>query len=313
MAIQRLNLNQDQKNEIEELIGRKIYLRNSFVQNQKEIQGLIEQGLHNSQVYLERNFLGQKLAFFDENQVFGSVINLGKFLQLKKIPRRIECYDISHLQGKFVYGSMVVFIDGRPVNKYYRLFKCKEQNNDFENHREVLARRLKHGLDNLNPENSKPDAGWNLPDLIIVDGGKGQLSSDYKILQDFALTNSVAMVSIAKREEEIFCSDMDSFANYFLGQQGGLLLEGELKFLCQRIRDEAHRFAIKNNRLARLKTVQKSQLDDIEGIGPKIKQKLLMEFVSLQNLVSNLYDNPELVIELVGEKVFNKLKEKFLI
>jgi excinuclease ABC subunit C len=314
MAIQRLNLNADQKSEIESLIGRKIYLRNSFTQNQKEIQGLVEQGLHNSQVYLDRNYLGQKLSLFDENQVFGSVVNLGKFLQLPKIPRRIECYDISHLQGKFVYGSMVVFIDGRPVNKYYRLFKCKEQNNDFENHREVLARRLRRGLSNLNSaQGFKLDPAWTLPDLIIVDGGKGQLSSDYSILQNFELTNQVAMVSIAKREEEIFGTDMTNFANYSLGQQGGLLLEGELKFLCQRIRDEAHRFAIKNNRLARLRTVQKSQMDDIEGIGPKTKQKLMLEFISLQNLVTNMYDNPEFVIELVGESTFNKLKAKFLV
>jgi excinuclease ABC subunit C len=306
MPLNKFHLDIEQKNTLEKLLNRKIYIRNSFENNQKEIQGLLEQGLVNAQIYLERNFLGQKLAILDENKVFESVINLGKFLKLKKIPRRIECYDISHIQGKFVYGSMVVFVDGIPVNKYYRLFKCKEQNNDFANHFEVLSRRLKRSQTDKNP-------AWQLPDLIIVDGGIGQLNSDISVLKNMNLFGEVEIVSIAKKEEEIFCPDMTIFDSYKLGSQGGLLLEGNTKFLCQRIRDEAHRFAIKNNKSARIRNIKFSQLNQIEGVGEKTKQKILIEFGSVQNMVQNLYDNPELVLEKLGKTTFDKLKNNFLL
>ena len=362
--LQKINLNLAQKEILEEVIGLKIYLRNSFDQNQLEIQNLLDQGLKNSLLYLDRNRLGQKLLMFDENKIFNSVINFGKFLQLKLIPRRIECYDISHLQGKFVYGSMVVFIDGRPVSKYYKIFKCKEQNNDFENHKEVLRRRLVHGLEykkkleeikksNLDLEldavypnpyklaqtgqqecfvdkdllliekdscpvasgvgiSKKIDKSWQLPDLIIVDGGKGQLSSDYSVLVDFGIQNDIVIVSIAKREEEIFVTDFTSFGGYKTGQQGGLIMDGDIKFLAQRIRDEAHRFAIKNNRNARLKTIRNSSLDDIDGVGEMTKNKILTKFGSVENLVQNIYDNPQIVRESLGNSIFDKIYSKFV-
>jgi excinuclease ABC subunit C len=320
MIPKKININQDTKQILEELIGNKIYLRNSFDQNQLEIQALVEQGYKNSLAYLERNRLGQKLAMFDENRLFGAITELGKLLQMPKIPRRIECYDISHLQGKFVYGSMVVFIDGRAVSKYYRIFKCKDQNDDFANHRDVMSRRLQRGKDfeTSLQDNLPTDKAWQLPDLIIVDGGKGQLSSDYEVLKEFGLESKVSMVSLAKAQEEIFAPDMTIFQNssdtnqeYCFGLQGGLLLFGEVKFLVQRIRDEAHRFAITSNRKARLKTIQKSSLDDMFGIGEKTKTKILQDFGSTQNLIQNLFDNPDLVHEKLGNKVFQTLKAKF--
>lgn len=303
----RIYLSQTQKTVLEELVGTRIYQRNAFDLNQKEIQNLVEQGKTNAEIYLERNRLGQKLSIFDDNRLYTSVVELGKFLKLPKIPREIECYDITHLSGKFVYGSMVKLIDGRPVNKFYRLFKCKEQNNDFENHAEVMRRRIKRGIEYR--DGLTKDKAWKLPDLIIVDGGKGQLSSDYGVLLEFGLEKEVQMVSLAKKEEEIFSVDMSVFGDYKLGREGGVLLDGEIKFLVQRVRDEAHRFGIKNNRNARLKTISKSKLDDIPGIGDITKNKLLKQFSSTENIIQNLYDNPELVYELVGKNIVAKLKK----
>jgi excinuclease ABC subunit C len=325
MPLQKINLDIDFKSTMEELIGAKIYIRNSFgsqyEKNHLEIQNLIEQGTRNATIYLQRNRLGQKLSMFDENRLYTSVVQLGEFLHLDKTPRRIECFDISHLQGKFVYGSMVVFIDGRPCSKYYRLFKCPDQNNDFENHKNVMRRRLQKGLDYINGVTT--DKGWQLPDLIIVDGGKGQLSADYEVLCEMCLQDKVQMISLAKQEEEVFSPkqglptipnfdfDPNTFEGYNLGKEGGLLTTGEMKFLLLRISDEAHRFAIKNNRNARIKSIKKTALDGIDGIGEITRNKLLSKFSSSQNLVNNLYDNPEIVYELVGGNITEKLKVHF--
>jgi excinuclease ABC subunit C len=308
----KIQIDSVQKKLLEEILGQKIYIRNSFEQNQNEIQMQTEQGLVNAKNYLERNRLGQTLSIFDENRIFGTVVELGQYLQMSQTPRRIECYDISHIQGKFVYGSMVTFLDGRPIIKFYRLFKCKNQNNDFENHADVMRRRLQRGVDYENAEVKNPkDKGWELPDLIIVDGGKGQLSSDYKVLQEFGLESKITMVSIAKREEEIFMTQNAGFENYIKGEQGGLLLQGDSKFLCQRIRDEAHRFAIKNNRNARINSIKDNSFSEIVGIGQKTIDKLISTFGSTQNTIQNVIQNPEIVIELVGQNVYQKLKDKF--
>lgn len=323
MPLRRIYPSLQFKQNMEELADIKIYIRNSFDQNQMEIQLLLEQGQQNALLYLDRNRLGQKLSIFDENKLYSTVLELGKFLQMTKIPRRIECFDISHISGKFVYGSMVVFIDGSPISKYYRLFKCPDQNNDFENHKDVMTRRLKKGLEyeEILQSNDKKaildNRGWQLPDLIIVDGGKGQLSADYEILCNLDLQNTVTMISLAKQEEEIFVpnqnnlEELSMFKDYQKGKEGGLLTNGELKFLLLRISDEAHRFAIKNNRNARLKTIVKTSLDDIDGIGTITKTKLLTKFGSVTNLINTLYDNPEIVHELVGQKIVDKIKAKF--
>ncbi len=323
MPLHRIYPSLSFKQNMEELTNTKIYLRNSFDQNQMEIQQLMEQGQQNASLYLDRNRLGQKLSIFDENKLYTTTVLLGEFIKMKTVPRRIECFDISHISGKFVYGSMVVFVDGSPVPKYYRLFKCADQNNDFENHRDVMTRRLKRGIEyqeTLKSGDKKAildNRGWQLPDLIIVDGGKGQLSADYEVLCTLGLQNTVQMISLAKQEEEIFVpnqtgvQDNNLFADYKKGKEGGLLTDGELKFLLLRISDEAHRFAIKNNREARLKTIIKTSLDDIEGVGGITKNKLLTKFGSITNLVNTLYDNPEMVYELVGQKIVEKLKLKF--
>jgi excinuclease ABC subunit C len=332
-SLKRINLSIEQKENLELISAKKILLRNTFEKNQTEINQLLELSRQNAMIYLQRNRLGQKLSLFEENNLYKNILELQKLLNLKKIPRRIECYDISHLSGKFVYGSMVTFLDGQRAKKLYKLFRCKDQNNDFENHAEVLRRRLKRFLDGKGKveetpqspaeytqkeitkelvEKQKAQTGWELPDLIIVDGGKGQLSSDYKILKELGLENQIEIVGLAKKEEEIFVTEDSNLpTDTKFGSQGGVVLKGQVKFLIQRIRDEAHRFAITNNRKARVKTAQKSQLDDINGVGEKTKTKLLQVFGSTQNLADNLFTNQELVYETVGKNITEKLKKHF--
>ncbi len=320
-------LTQDQKNTIQQLTGVKIITTPKFDKESNAIiKELLIQSQNNASHYLERNRLGHTLNMFDHNSLFTDVTNLGKYLKLAKVPRRIECYDISHLQGTKVYGSMVSFVDGVSTPKWYRLFKCKEQNNDFENHAEVMRRRLLKGLEYEANQNQKDEFGndlankidkaWSFPDLMIVDGGKGQLSSDYEVLKELGLENRIAMVSLAKAQEEIFCVDMSIFGDKFdktypKGKQGGLLLTGSILFLVQRIRDEAHRFAIKNNRNSRLKMATKTILDTIPGIGTKSKQNILESFGSVENAMNTIYQNPQLATEKLGNSTVQKLKSYF--
>jgi excinuclease ABC subunit C len=275
--------------------------------NASTLNELLKQGEENAKDYLKRNKLGQKLSLLDENNLFKAVVSLHEALQLKKLPRRIECYDISHLQGKYVYGSMVTFIDGRSEKKFYKLFKCPDGNNDFANHKEVLTRRLNRYLNN--PE----DKGWSLPDLIIVDGGKGQLNGNYEVLQSFNLSKEVEIISLTKREEEVFFpanihNELLKSTKLKIGKEGGFLLADNALFLIQRLRDEAHRFAISNNQKARLRTVNKSQIENIKGVGEKTKLKLLQRFGSVKEVYNQVLNNPMLVIELIGENLFNKIK-----
>jgi len=303
--LKRYQISTENKTFLEELSGQKIYTKNTFDLNQKPINSVLEQAKQNALIYLERNQLGQKLSIFEENNIFKAIVDLQEKLHLKNRPRRIECYDISHISGKFVYGSMVVFIDGLPMKKYYRLFKCPDKNDDFANHREVLSRRLQRALD----MDLTTDKAWQLPDLIIVDGGKGQLSSDLDILDIFRgsfqtknLEFKTEICSLAKKEEEVFLPYLSE----------SVRVTGNTRFLVQRIRDEAHRFAITNNRNARLKTASKSKLDEVSGIGPKTKQKLLSIFGSVSGIVDQLFKNPEMLYEAVGQKVTEKLKAYFI-
>lgn len=296
---------------LERKYGIKLHFKNTFEINRDKLSELMEMNKQNAIIYLQRNELGQKLNIFEENNLFIGLTDIQKTLQLEKIPRRLECYDISHLSGKFVYGSMVVFIDGRPSKRDYRLFKTKEQNNDFENHKEVLRRRFERCLKWYNEHPGQVDKNpWELPDLIIVDGGKGQLSADLEIIDEYrqifeskGLKFEVDVCSLAKKLEEVFVPYRNE----------PYIFSGNAHFMIQRIRDEAHRFAITNNRNARLKEISMSELDTISGVGEKTKQKLLQVFGSKENIVKNLYSNQELVIETVGDSITKKLKKQFLV
>lgn len=205
---------------------------------------------------------------------------LERFVKKLSIPNlvvhsnfKIECYDISNIQGKNATGSMVVFINGKPSKSNYRKFKIhlKDEPDDFGMLQEVLTRRFSHST------KEKKDRSFdNYPDLMIIDGGKGQLSSVLEILEKVEI--NVPTVGLAKREEEIFKSVDDEFKKI-------KLLKGTSEyFLIQRIRDEAHRFAIKYHRKLRSNQQIKSVLDDIPGVGELVKRRLLQAFGSYDGI-----------------------------
>ena len=196
------------------------------------------------------------------------VVSLQRDLRLKQPPRVIECIDNSHIQGSDFVSSLVVFEDGKPKKSEYRKFKIKtvEKSDDFAAMRETVQRRYTRLL------NEDKD----LPDLIIVDGGKGQLSSAVQVLKELGIFEEVNIIGLAKRLEEVF----------FPGQSEAVMLpktSSSLR-LIQQLRDEAHRFAITFHRDLRTKRTIRTELTDIPGIGVKTANKLLKEFKSIENL-----------------------------
>jgi excinuclease ABC subunit C len=197
-----------------------------------------------------------------------AVLSLQRDLRLSKPPRIIECFDNSHLQGTDLVSSMVYFEDGKPKKSEYRKFKNRTvlQNDDFAAMREAVERRYSRLL----AENSQ------LPDLIIVDGGKGQLSSAYSILQKLGIENKVAVIGLAKRLEEVFVPSNSEAIQL-------PRTSSSLKLL-QSLRDEAHRFAITYHRQLRSKRTIKSDLIEVKGIGKKTSDDLLRQFGSVENV-----------------------------
>ena len=214
---------------------------------------------------------------------------LKKDLRLKNLPKQIDCFDNSNIQGAFPVSACVVFKNGKPSKKDYRLFNIKTVSgvDDFASIKEVVFRRYSR----IKKECKK------LPELIIIDGGKGQLNSALDSLTKLNLKGKIAVISIAKRLEEI----------YFPGDSTPLYLDKRSKSLAliQRLRDEAHRFAIKNHRKKRLKKSLKTSLEDIPGVGPKTIQLLISHFGSTKKILGA---KKEELISLVGknraEKIF---------
>jgi excinuclease ABC subunit C len=206
----------------------------------------------------------------DHNSRARALNELQEHLDLPEPPLRIECYDMSHLQGTDYVGSMVVLTDGLPDKREYRRFKVHvPQNDDFAAMEEVLTRRLTNYLE----ERAKPVAERGKfaypPQLLLIDGGKGQLSTVVRVLEDLGLDDEIPVASLAKRFEEV----------YMPGQADPVRLprQSEALYLLQRIRDEAHRFAISYHRQLRGKRMTKSALDDIPGLGPTRKARLVKE------------------------------------
>ncbi|MFQ5421403.1 MAG: helix-hairpin-helix domain-containing protein, partial [Anaerolineae bacterium] len=201
-------------------------------------------------------------------------------------PARIECYDISHTQGAQTVGSMVVFVQGAPRKSDYRRFNVKTVgNDDYGAMKEVLTRRFQRYKDAEAGELHDPsqigkikkETAWSLlPDLLIVDGGKGQLSMAVDVLKVFGLEQEVPLAGLAKREEELFRP----------ARLEPILLDRRSQglYLVQRVRDEAHRFANEGHRKRRAKVGVASILDSIPGVGPKRRQTLLKHFGSLDDL-----------------------------
>jgi excinuclease ABC subunit C len=233
-----------------------------------ERRKLVEMVAKSAQENLEQN----RLRWLnDEQRMTAAMGELADALHLERLPRRIECFDISNIQGTNAVGSMVVFERGKAKNSEYRRFKIKtvEGPNDFAMMQEVIRRRFKRATADDVTED------WRtLPDLAIVDGGKGQLNAALEVLQSLEVT--VPIVGLAKENEEIFMP----------GRRDPVILprDAQSLFLVQRVRDEAHRFAITFHRQRRKKSDFKSALDELPGIGPQRKKTLLKAFGSLKRI-----------------------------
>lgn len=217
----------------------------------------------------------------DKNKQTEALAELQQALALPEPPNRIECYDISNTQGMASVGSMVVFEQGTPSRGMYRHFNIKNVTgpDDFASMEEVLSRRFKRWQSSVESQQvgSKPDASFSvLPDLLIVDGGKGQLGRAIKVLDQFALADKVPLIGLAKQQEEIFRPGSDESIILPKHSQG--------LYLIQRVRDEAHRFAITAHRKARGKIGIASRLDAIPGIGPKRRKALLEKFGDIEGI-----------------------------
>ncbi len=220
----------------------------------------------------------------DTNRQTEALTQIQEALNLATPPGRLECFDISTLQGTNTVGSMVVFAKGAPAKGDYRRFTIRGKGahgepDDFASMREMLRRRFRRAVEEGTADpgkrSRKSDASWKLlPDLLIVDGGKGQLSVAVEVLEEFGLTEVVPVVGLAKQREELFLP----------GRTDGILLPqgSQGLFLVQRIRDEAHRFAITFHREKRGKAAVASTLDAVPGIGPARRKALLKRFGSVE-------------------------------
>jgi excinuclease ABC subunit C len=235
-----------------------------------ERKKLVEMVAKSASDNLEQN----RLKFLsDEMRTTAALTELATALDLPRLPRRIECFDISNIQGTNPVASMVVFVDGKPAKKEYRKFKIKtvEGPNDFAMMHEVILRRFRRASEVADVE--EEDGRWTvLPDLVIVDGGKGQLNAALDALA--AVNMMMPICGLAKEQEEIFLP----------GRVDSLLLprDSQALYLVQRVRDEAHRFAVTFHRARRTKTTFQSTLDEIPGLGPKRKRALMLKFGSVK-------------------------------
>ncbi|MBR5639996.1 MAG: excinuclease ABC subunit C [Muribaculaceae bacterium] len=222
-----------------------------------------------------------------EQRVTRTLSTMMKDLHLNELPRHIECFDNSSISGTNAVASCVVFKNAKPSKKDYRHFNIKEAdgNDDYAQMREVIKRRYTRLLN----ENGE------LPQLLVVDGGKGQLNAAVEILDELGLRGTIATIGIAKRLDEI----------YFPGDSVPLYIDknSETLRVIQKMRDEAHRFGITHHRNKRSKSQVRSVLDDIKGIGPKTRQALLKHFKSVKRIKAASEDEISLVVGTAKAKI----------
>ena len=265
-----------------------------LVPQRGEKRRLVEMAAKNAREALDM----RRVKWLADAQKTGSALEqLADELDLPAPPRRIECYDISNIQGTSSVGSMVVFVDGKPRPQEYRRFRIKTVNgaNDFASMAEVLRRRFRRAREKVLRETGAevPDVETGaaytngaraarydesfaaLPDLVIIDGGKGQLAAALDVMREMGVKH-IPAVGLAKQHEEIYVQDVS--------EPVVLPRNSEALYLVQRIRDEAHRFAITYHRGVRHKTGMQSALDTIPGIGPKRKKALLRKFGSVRGI-----------------------------
>ncbi|MBD8488327.1 excinuclease ABC subunit C [Echinicola sp. CAU 1574] len=252
---------------------------------------LIELSLKNAMYYKKEKALASGKVKEKKNRI---LLQLQKDLSLKEIPDHIECFDNSNIQGAYPVASMVCFLDGKPAKKEYRHFHIKtvEGPNDFASMTEIVGRRYSRLL----KENKA------LPKLIVIDGGKGQLSAAVEAMKSLGIYGMVPVIGIAKKLEEIYFPE-DSYPLHIDKKSESLRL-------IQRVRDEAHRFAITFHRDVRSKNSFKTALDQIEGIGPQTTNKLLQHYKSVKKIREA---SEEEIAEIIGndkaKKIINFIKQ----
>ena len=251
--------------------------------SQNAVQGM-------TRLHLEKiNQIDQNIIALDEIQ---------ESLSLPRFPKRIECYDISNIQGTNPVGSMIVFENGKPKKSDYRKFQIKNVLgvDDYMMMREMLGRRLKRLKDDQSSEIWK-----QVPDLILIDGGKGHLAAVLQVFLEGGFYDEIPLASIAKKKEEIFIPQNPESIQLIDNSQG--------LYLMQRIRDEAHRFAVTYHRHRRSKNSLKSKLDSIQGIGPTKRKHLINKFGSVSKVAASDLDeliqipgiNKNLAIKILSE------------
>jgi len=257
---------------------------------------LLDMAEKNAQEYLSK--VVEKIEHKND-RTKNACIRLKELLHLPKYPKRMECYDISNISGVDKVGSMVVFIDGEADKNSYRRFKIKtvEGANDYASHQEMMRRRLaKLG--------TEEEERFPKPDLIIIDGGKGQLSAIREVFEEYGITD-VSLISLAERDEEIFTLDSKDSIRL---QKSDYVLQ-----MLQRIRDEAHRFAITYFRNLHSKRNLSSVLSEIEGIGKKKRMALLEKFKTIDKIMDASIEDlsqTEGIGEELAKRIYEYFKEK---
>ena len=248
---------------------------------------LMKMAQSNAKLLLDEYLLEKSKA--ERKKIPHSVESLKRDLYLDRLPRRIECFDNSNIQGSDPVASMVCFVDGMPRKSQYRHFNIKTVTgpNDFASMHEILTRRYSRLMQEKQ----------HIPDLIVVDGGKGQLSSAVKALKEIGFYGQVPIIGLAKRLEEVFVP----------GQSDPLMIpktSSSLKLL-QRVRDESHRFAITFHRKKRRKRTLQTELHQIDGIGNKTAEKLLRHFGSVKKIKqADLDDLKKVIGNKTGSKIY---------
>jgi len=279
---------------LEELLregrGRKVHLKTPERGEKASLLKMVEA---NAELLLGEWKLQREKA--DEERVPRSVRSLERDLRLRKPPRRIECFDISHLGGTGTVASCVVFEDAKPKRSEYRTFKIRTvesgKADDYQSMREVVARRYRRILEENGP--------W--PDLVVIDGGKGQLNAATEALRSVDVYGKFPVVGLAKRLEEVF----------FPGDQQSVMIprtSSSLRLL-QRARDEAHRFAVKNQQKQRELSTLNTELTEIEGVGPKTARKLLKTFGSVKRIAETSEAD---LLEVVGPRAASRVHSYFV-
>jgi excinuclease ABC subunit C len=275
-------------NWLSEKKGKKVQLLLPQRQSKAELLEMVER---NAQYELERNqnFAARNLL---------SMQDLAEILDLPDLPRRIEGYDISHIQGSNAVASQVVFIDGVAANQHYRHYNIKNpaikigHSDDFASLAEIIGRRFRGYESGLERQ--------DLPDLIMIDGGKGQLSSVVGVLEKMNLMEQLKVVSLAKQREEIFLPGESEPLTTDAEQPGVQLL--------RRVRDEAHRFAVGFHRQQRLRKSRRSHLDEIKGLGFHRQKLLLAHFHSVDYIREASLEQLQEVVgigEQLAQDVYN--------